>query len=188
MIPLETQRLILRDFVESDWQAVHQYASDDEVVRYLTFGPNSEEDTKNFLQREISLQGEEPRQHFALAVTLKTQQQLIGICRISVQDIYNKTGSIGYCFTKKFWGQGYATEAVKAVVSFGFQELSLHRIFATCHPENIASARVMQKIGMQQEGYLREHHWIKGEWRDSWLYAILEHEWRSLDFRRCWKG
>lgn len=53
MIPLETQRLILRDFVESDWQAVHQYASDREVVRYLTFGPNSEEDTENFLQKEI---------------------------------------------------------------------------------------------------------------------------------------
>ncbi len=70
-LPLETQRLILQDFVELDWQEVHQYASDREVVRYLTFGPNSEEDTKKFLQREISLQGEEPRQHFALAVNLK---------------------------------------------------------------------------------------------------------------------
>ncbi len=73
-LPLETQPLRLRDFVESDWPGVHQYAGDREVVRYLTFGPNSEEDTKNFLQREISLQGEEPRQHFALAVTLKAQK------------------------------------------------------------------------------------------------------------------
>ncbi|MFN6528063.1 GNAT family N-acetyltransferase [Nostoc sp. ChiSLP03a] len=184
MIPIETKRLILRDFVESDWQEVHQYAADAEVVRYLTFGPNTEEDTKNFLQKEISLQGEKPRQHFALAVTLKPQKQLIGICRISVRDTDNQIGSIGYSFTKEFWGQGYATEAVKAVVSFGFHELGLHRIFATCHPENIASARVMQKIGMQQEGYLREHHWIKGEWQDSWLYAILEHEWRSVNIIR----
>ncbi|MEH1989319.1 GNAT family N-acetyltransferase [Nostoc sp.] len=184
MIPLETQRLILRDFVESDWQEVHKYAADAEVVRYLTFGPNTEEDTKNFLQREILLQGKEPRQHFALAVILKPQKQLIGICRISVQDTDNRIGSIGYSFTKEFWGQGYATEAVKAVISFGFQELGLHRIFATCHPENIASARVMQNIGMQQEGYLREHHWIKGEWRDSWLYAILEHEWRGININR----
>ncbi len=98
-LPLQTERLILRDFVESDWQAVHEYAGDREVVRYLTFGPNSEEDTKNFLQREISLQGQEPRQHFALAVTLKDQQQLIGICRISTLDTVNKTGSIGYSFT-----------------------------------------------------------------------------------------
>ncbi|MCC5641997.1 GNAT family N-acetyltransferase [Nostoc sp. CHAB 5824] len=180
-LPLETQRLILRDFVESDWPAVHQYASDHEVVRYLTFGPNSEEDTKNFLQAEISLQREEPRQHFALAVTLKAQKQLIGTCRISTLDTGNRIGSIGYCFSKQFWGQGYATEAALGVIYFGFQELSLHRIFATCHPENIASARVLQKIGMQQEGYLREHHWIKGEWRDSWLYAILEHEWRSVN-------
>lgn len=71
MIPLETQRLILRDFVESDWPAVYRYASDREVVRYLTFGPNNEEETKKFLQREIALQGEKPRRHFALAVTLK---------------------------------------------------------------------------------------------------------------------
>nr|WP_104909899.1 GNAT family protein [Nostoc sp. 'Lobaria pulmonaria (5183) cyanobiont'] len=179
-LPLETQRLILRDFVKSDWPAVHKYASDPKVVRYLTFGANSEEDTKNFLQTEISLQGEEHHQHFALAVTLKPRKQLIGICRISIQDTDNKIGSIGYCLTQEFWGQGYAPEAVKAVVSFGFQQLDLHRIFANCHPENIASARVMQKIGMQQEGYLREHHWIKGEWRDSWLYAILEHEWRGV--------
>ncbi|MEI1377975.1 MULTISPECIES: GNAT family N-acetyltransferase [unclassified Nostoc] len=60
MIPLETQHLILRDFVESDWQAVDKYASDREVVRYLTFGPNSEEDTKNFLQREISCKAKNP--------------------------------------------------------------------------------------------------------------------------------
>ncbi|WP_189525140.1 GNAT family N-acetyltransferase [Nostoc sp. 'Peltigera membranacea cyanobiont' 232] len=186
-LPLETERLILLDFVESDWPAVHQYASDREVVRYLTFGPNCEEDTKKFLQREIALQGEEPRRYFALAVTVKAQNQLIGICRISVKDIDNKTGSIGYCFTKQFWGNGYATEAVKAILSFGFQELGLHRIFATFHSENIASAQVMQKIGMQQEGYLQEHH-FKGELRDSWLYAILEHEWKNLDFRRCWKG
>lgn len=180
-LPLKTERLILRDFVESDWPAVHEYASDDEVVRYLTFGPNSEEDTRNFLQREISLQTQKPRQHFALAVTLKAQKQLIGICRISTLDTVNKIGSIGYCFIKKFWGQGYATEAVREIICFGFQELGLHRIFATCHPANIASVRVMQKNGMQQEGYLRQHHWIKGEWRDSWLYAILEDEWREAN-------
>ncbi|MDZ8183885.1 MAG: GNAT family protein [Nostoc sp. ChiSLP02] len=180
-LPLQTERLILRDFVESDWLAVHEYAGDAEVVRYLTFGPNSEADTRNFLQREISLQRQETRQHFALAVTLKAQKQLIGICRISTLDTVNKTASIGYCLAKQFWGQGYATEAVREIICFGFQELGLHRIFATCHPANIASARVMQKVGMQQEGYLREHHCIKGEWRDSWLYAILEREWRQAN-------
>ncbi len=73
MIPLETQRLILRDFVESDWSEVHKYASDAEVVRYLTFGPNTEEDTKNFLQREISLQTE---------LTQNTSQTLIPPCTL----------------------------------------------------------------------------------------------------------
>ncbi|MEH1889224.1 MAG: GNAT family N-acetyltransferase [Nostoc sp.] len=132
--------------MESDWQAVHKYASDHEVVRYLTFGPNSEEDTKNFLQKEISLQGEEPRQHFALAVTLKAQKQLIGICRIFTLDTGNKIGSIGYCFSKEFCGQGYATEAVKVVVSFGFQELALHRIFATSSQKTLPQHEFCKKL------------------------------------------
>jgi len=74
----------------------------------------------------------------------------------------------------------YATEAARALLTFGFGQLRLHRIFATCDPANTASARVLEKIGMQREGLLREHEWVKGRWRDSFLYAILDHEWKKL--------
>jgi [ribosomal protein S5]-alanine N-acetyltransferase len=182
-LQLETQRLILRDFTKSDWQGVHSYACDPEVVRYLPFGPNSEEDTKNFLQREIKLQRQQPRQHFSLAVTLKDDKQLIGACRISLTNPDKQEGSIGYCLAKEFWGEGYATEAVGKLLHFGFQQLNLHRIFATCDPKNVLSMRVLVKSGMRQEGYLQEYEWVKGEWRDSVLYAMLERDWIQMQIR-----
>lgn len=182
-LPLETQRLILRDLTKSDWQGVHNYASDPEVVRYLPFGPNSEEDTKSFLQREIKSQRQQPRQHFTLAITLKDDKQFIGTCRISITNPEKLEGDIGYCIGKEFWGQGYATEAARKLLNFGFQQLNLHRIFATSDPKNTLSMRILVKIGMRQEGYLREYEWVKGEWRNSLLYAILEREWIQMQIR-----
>jgi RimJ/RimL family protein N-acetyltransferase len=174
--PLETERLILREFVESDWQAVHAYASDPVVVHYLPFGPNSEEDTKNFLLTQIKMRRKKFRQHFAFAVTLKSDKQLIGSCRISITNPDKQEASIGFCLAKDFWGQGYATELARKLLEFGFQQLDLHRIFATCDPKNKACMRVLIKIGMRQEGYMREYEFIKGEWRDCVLFAILKRE------------
>ncbi|NMG07603.1 GNAT family N-acetyltransferase [Brasilonema sp. UFV-L1] len=182
-LPLQTQRLILRDFTKSDWQGVHSYACDPEVVRYEPFGPNSEEDTKSFLQRQIKLQRQQPREHFGLAVTLKDNKQFIGSCSISITNQDQREASIGYDFAKEFWGQGYATEAARKLLHFGFQQLNLHRIFATSDPKNILSMRILVKIGMRQEGYLREYEWVKGEWRDRLLYAILEREWIQMQIR-----
>lgn len=178
-LPVQTERLILRDFVSNDWKAVHHYASDPQVVHFLPFGPSTEEDTKDFIQRVIASQQAKPRQNFEMAVTLKANRQLIGGCRISVTNPDNKGGSIGYCLNGQFWGQGYATEAAKALLDLGFNQLGLHRIYALCDPENEASARVLERIGMRREGYLRENLWIKGKWCDTILYAILEHEWRG---------
>ncbi len=84
-------------------------------------------------------------------------------------------------FSRGFWEKGYATEASRALMDFGFAELGLHRIFATCDPANTASAHVLEKLGMKREGRLREHKWSKGKWRDSFLYAMLEQEWKGLE-------
>jgi ribosomal-protein-alanine N-acetyltransferase len=86
--------------------------------------------------------------------------------------------------TRRYWGQGYATETGKALLTFGFDGLGLHRIFATCDPANVPSAHVLEKIGMQREGRIREHKWAKRRWRDSLLYAILDYECTQLKSRR----
>ncbi|MBW4596397.1 MAG: GNAT family N-acetyltransferase [Brasilonema angustatum HA4187-MV1] len=182
-LPLETQRLILRDLTKSDWQGIHNYACDPEVVHYLPFGPNSEEDTKLFLQTQIKLQRQQPRRHFTLAITLKDDKQFIGTCRLSITNPDKLEGSIGYSLDKQYWGQGYATEAAGKVLHFGFQQLNMHRIFATSNPRNTLSMRILVKIGMRQEGYLREYEWVKGEWQDSLLYAIVDREWIQMQIR-----
>lgn len=174
---LTTKHLVLREFDELDWQAVHEYASDPEVVRYVKFGPNTKKETQDFVRRAIASQQEQPCRDYQFAVVLKTEEQLIGGCGINISNPDHREGWIGYCFNRHFWGQGYATEAAKVLLTFGFNQLKLHRIFATCDPKNIASKCVLEKIGMQREGLLREHEWVKGIWRDSFLYAILEHEW-----------
>lgn len=180
MVVIRTKRLVLRDFEEADWEAVHEYASDPEVVRYLAWGPNTEEESKSFIQRALAHQDEKPRRNFTLAIVLKENNILIGGCGIYVSDPDNREGYIGYVLNRYFWGHGYATETAQALLEFGFNQLKLHRIFATCDPDNIASKRVLEKIGMQYEGRFREHKWVKGKWRNSLFYAILDHEWMKL--------
>lgn len=172
-----TERLVLRDLTEDDQERVHSYASDSEVVRYMDWGPNTEQETMNFIQRSIAAQKEQPRMNYTLAIILKADNRLIGSCGIHVSSPENKEGWIGYCLNRNFWGQGYATEAASALVGFGFAQLSLHRIFATCVPANTASAHVLEKAGLKLEGHLREHRWVKGAWRDSLLYATINREW-----------
>jgi len=180
---ISTRRLILRDFEREDWKSVHDYASDPEVVRYVEFGPNSEEESRIFTEKALQQKSERPRKNFTLAIVAKVQNALIGGCGLYVSNPKNREGYIGYVLNRNFWGQGYATEAAKGLQELGFNKLKLHRIFATCDAKNIASAHVLEKIDMRQEGRLRENGWVRGKWRDSLLYAILEQEWTMLEPR-----
>jgi RimJ/RimL family protein N-acetyltransferase len=180
-----TKRLMLRDFEKGDWKLVQDYASDPEVVRYVDFGPNSEEESRIFTQKALDQQSEQSRKNFTLAIVLKAKNVLIGGCGIYVSNSDNIEGYIGYVLNRNFWGQGYATEAARALLEFGFNRLKLHRIFATCDVENVASAHVLEKIGMRREGHFHENGWVKGKWHDSLLYAILDHEWNKAQAARA---
>jgi len=180
MVSLESERLILREFTERDFDAVHRYGSDPEVSRFMPWGPNTKEDTAGFLRRAIAKQIQEPRTQYELAVTLKDTGHLIGGCGVRAVNMERGEGNIGYCLNQDHWGQGYATEAARRLLRHGFQELKFHRIFATCDPENIGSKRVLEKIGMRQEGHLRENERMRGKWRDTLVYAILDREWKKI--------
>ena len=175
--PIETERLLLREFIDDDFAAILQYASDPEVTRYVRFGPTTEDVTRTFLQKTIAEQKSDSRKNFDLAIILKSHQRLIGACGIHLQEKGN--GDIGYTFIRSFWGYGYATEAANALLTFGFEKLGLHRMTATCDVRNAASFRVMEKIGMRREGHFHEDVWQRDHWRDSYLYAILETDWRN---------
>jgi RimJ/RimL family protein N-acetyltransferase len=175
-LPLETERLILREFMPDDWEAVQRYACDPEVTRFMPWGPNTEDQTREFVRRVIDSAQANPRVEFGLAVALKTDGQLIGACHAGITHEHMQA-CIGYVYHKDWWGQGYATEAARALVRFGFEQLGLHRIYASCDAENIGSARVLEKAGMRQEGRFLQAVWTRGQWRDQLRYAILEQEW-----------
>jgi RimJ/RimL family protein N-acetyltransferase len=86
---------------------------------------------------------------------------------------------LGYCFARSAWGKGYATEAARLIISHGFHSLGIHRIWARCDSENEASLRVLEKLGMRREGLAKHDCQIRGEWRNTYLYAVLVDEWES---------
>ena len=176
---LQTERLILRDFKEEDWRDIHEYDADAETVKYMPFGPNTEDETKAFISKSFDRKKESPRLIYNFAMLNKLDNKLIGSFAINITDLENKEAMIGYILNRKYWNQGYTTEAARSVVAFGFEQLGLHRIIASCDPANTGSYRVMENIGMQREGYLREEKLFKGVWRDFLLYSILEKEWHA---------
>ncbi|GAB6988765.1 GNAT family N-acetyltransferase [Paenibacillus pini] len=177
---IETSRLIIRDFRKEDWIDVHTYASDPKVTEFMIWGPNSEDETKTYIEEQITKQQSVNRVDFEFGVILKETSQFIGGCGIYIKE---RNAEIGYCFSPEYWGHGYATEASEAMLEFGFKQFHVHRVFATCRPGNHASANVMKRIGMKQEGHLREHMWHKGRYHDSYLFSILEHEYSQGNLR-----
>ncbi|PAE23204.1 GNAT family protein [Bacillus sp. 7894-2] len=167
---LKTERLIIRKFKSEDWQAVYEYTANPEVMRYIPEGVFTEEAAKEFIRKNI-----EKADHFPVVIE---GDILIG--HIGFHKYFgNHTYEIGWVFNPKFYNKGYASEAAYAVLKYGFEKLGLHRIIATCQPENPPSYRVMEKIGMRREGFFKKCIPHGDEWWDEYYYAILKEEWNS---------
>ena len=176
---------MLREFGEDDWETVLAYQSDSRYLRYYPWTERDEASVRAFVGGFIAQQDDEPRRVFQLAIVLRTQgERLIGNCGLRVNNPRQLEGNIGYELDPDYWGRGYATEAARAILAFGFEQLRLHRIWAECTAENIASAHVLQKLGMQREAQFREHEYFKDRWWDSEIYAMLDHEWTGSTHRR----
>ena len=179
--PIETKRLRLREFIESDWEAMLQ-ASDDNAMRFFDSSALTEEDAKTCVGSIISSQVQNPRMHYAFAVELKQNGQVIGYCDLVIRSpIECRMAYSGFRYIPKYWGKGYGTEAEKAILAFGFEALGLHRVSCICEYENIASLRIMEKCGMRREGHGILDHWNpkKKKWHDTYYYAILKDEWKE---------
>lgn len=176
-------RVRLRDLTANDWPAVHAYSEQAAVTRYQPWGPNTPEQSRAFVEQAMAAGERTPRLTYVLAVTLAQSALLIGTATLTVHSAEHRQGEIGYALHADHWGHGYATEAARLLLDFGFAALALHRIVATCDPRNLASARVLQKLGMTHEGHHRETMRLRDGWRDSDLYSILEDEWRVLSAR-----
>lgn len=176
---LKGRRVILQEMEKRDWIDVHKYASKEKVCRYQTWGPNSECQSKEFVRKVLLDAEKEQRSRFVFAVILGESREMIGSAEINIRDNSNRTGEIAYIINPEYWKMGFATEVAECLISYGFNELNLHRIFATCDPRNIGSSKVLENVGMTKEGRIREDLLIEDGWRDSLLYGILEQEWNE---------
>lgn len=178
-ITLLTERLLLREFVEDDWREVLAYQSDQRYLRYSPWSARTAEEVQSFVGGFIEWQVQRPRTGYQLAVVLRDEEHLIGNCGIRMETGDSRQAIIGYEISPERWKEGYASEAAGGMLAFGFERLGLHRIWSRCVAENVASGRVLEKIGMRSEGRLLQEEWIRGGWWDTLIYGILDHEWRS---------
>ena len=176
---LTTERLVLREFREDDWRAVLDYQRDPLYLRYYPWEDRNEADVKAFVDMFRGWQEEQPRRRFQLAIVRREDGGLIGNCGLRRKPGNEWEADIGYELSPKHWGHGYATEAARAMVGFGFAELGLQRISSWCIADNVASARVLERLGFVREGRLRRNEYFKGRWWDTLLYALLAEEWRD---------
>ena len=140
---LRTERLVLRPFVAEDFGWLHPIASDPVVTRWTEWGPNEEADTRRFLDEALSGGN-------LCAVVLGGAG--IGSAGIAVEGGVPSIASFGYTLAVAYWGKGFATEIARALVRHAREELGVDRVEATCHPENVASARVLEKAGLSPAG------------------------------------
>lgn len=174
-VVLEGSRIRLREFQADDLDPMVAYASDPEVMGWINTGQTFDRDLEQRYLADLLRIAQEPdRSEYSLAMVKPESGEMIGTGRITIEDREHRRGDIGYVVRRSHWGHGNATEAASLLVRFGFEELDLHRLFAVTHPDNRASARVLEKIGMKLEGRIRDHMRTQDGWRDSLLYAIVK--------------
>ena len=167
----------LAQIAVEDWTAVHSWARLAEVCRFQTWGPNTEDETRSFVEGAVGAWSVSPQSRFSYAARLG--RDVVGMGELHVRSRAQRQGEISYIVHPRVWGQGIGTEIGRQLLARGFGELGLHRVRATCDPRNLGSARVLTKLGMTPEGRLRHTQLIRDGWRDSLLFSMLEDEWHS---------
>ena len=173
---LLTDRLLLREFVAEDWPAVLAYQRDPRYLRLYEWEERGEADVRASVDMFIAQQKEQPRTRFQLAITLRDNGRLIGNCGIRLErpgggQSWPHRAEIGYELAPDEWGRGYATEAARVIAQFGIEELGVTRLEAWTVADNLASARVLSKLGFVEEGRLRHYHFYKGRYWDAVVYG-----------------
>ena len=179
MNPIETSRLLLREFEKEDAQHLYGMSQDLEAQQFVGGGELGPPlgDWENWI-RELRMPEIPKRNPLGIAIVLRDSRQFVGKCGLWI-DRKSRSGELGYEIKRSYWGNGYATEAAKSFVDFAFGHLQLHRIWAGCRPAHKASVRVLEKIGMTYEGHFREASWSNDKWIDTVYYAVLEQEWQG---------
>ncbi|WP_330332386.1 GNAT family N-acetyltransferase [Streptomyces sp. NBC_00536] len=171
-------RLVLREITHDDVDAVHAIYGNEEATRHLSFEPRTREQVEAIVERSVTSAVASPRDEYWLAVTARETAELIGYARLALDPHQPMAATMGFALRPDAWGQGLGTETVRALLSLAFDHLGLHRVWAARAPLNTASHKTLIRAGMTEEGRIREHVHVRGAWRDSVTYSVLDHEWR----------
>ncbi len=175
-LPLRTERLVLRPFHTDDAVDVLAYRRRPDVCRYIPSDPLDERTVGEYIAvRQPWTQLTADGNRIVLAVELAGQ--VIGDVLIRIERLGDGQAEVGWVLSPDFQGHGYATEAARKLTDLSFAELGMHRVWAQLDARNAPSARVCERLGMRHEAHLRQNMWLKGEWTDASIYAILRAEW-----------
>jgi [ribosomal protein S5]-alanine N-acetyltransferase len=174
-VELHGQQVILREFTGADLPDVLSIVGDDEVTSWLSFDSRSADEARVMLDGVLVRARQEPRAEYYLAVALPGDSAVLGFARLGLAG--TRAAKLGFAVRRSAWGHGYATDAARTLITFGFGELGLHRISAAAGPANAASLAVLARLGMTYEGRIRDHVFTNNAWRDSLLYSALAGEW-----------
>lgn len=175
---LLTARLRLRPFGDADADRLFALHSSTHVMRYWDSAPWNE---RARAERFIAMCGQmaEEGTGARVAIDRVSDGAFVGWCGLTQWDPGNRSASLGYVLDGAMWGHGYATEAAHALLRWAFDTLDLNRVQAEADTRNVASARVLEKLGFVREGTLREDCVVNGEVSDSWVFGLLRREWQS---------
>lgn len=176
---MESGRLIIRQFHETDADRLYEIRSNNEVMRYMDTFPERNINEIKYKIQEMNL-AFELKQGLNWALEEKSSGMMIGYFGIWRIERENCRGEIGYSLDPKYWGKGYMAEAFQKIIPFGFQQLHIHSFEGNVNPNNENSIKILKKHGFVKEGYFRENFLFDGKFLDSEVYSLLEKDWDNL--------
>ena len=178
-LPIETSRLLIRLYQENDLEDILEYSNTTDfwLIRILAWQPTAD-GVRKFWNPKRMLDPNKKEKRYDFVVERKDKNKVIGNIGIELsKKSENLHGTINWLLGNNYQGKGFASEAAKSVLTFGFDKLALHRISASTSRDNIRSWLLMERIGMRREAHFKKNDYVNGEWQDTFIYAILAEEW-----------
>ncbi|HEY4571679.1 MAG TPA: GNAT family N-acetyltransferase [Kribbella sp.] len=177
-LPIETDRLTLRRYVEDDYDDLLKLQSNPDVTRFLLYDVRTPEQVKETLAGRLAdVPMDRDGQALTVAVILRDTGQHVGEVVLFMNSVEQRTGELGYVFHPEFHGRGFAAEASVELLRLGFEELGMHRIIARLDARNSGSVNLLKRLGLRQEAHFVKNEYLKGEWTDELVFAMLAEEW-----------
>ncbi len=176
-----TSRLALRDLEANDGPRIFSYHKHPDVARFQSWGTESVDVIQSYIRRLAAIEPGTPGDWYQVGIYLLAGGKLIGDCGFRVLKDEPEQAEVGVTIAPEFQKQGYATEALRALLDYLFVRLNKHRVFGSVDPRNHSSMALQRRVGMRQEAHFVQSLWFRGEWVDDVIFAMLGSEWKAND-------